>query len=557
DGEFHYFENKTPSNTVSNERPEDLILSTSFIDENIVAGSSVASLSTLDSNPGDTHTYSLVSGDGDADNNVFLINSNQLMIVDSPDFELNDTYSIRLQTMDSGGLTFEKTFILSVNDLPEPFNKPELVSATIDGDTLFLAFNKPLDSNNSPSLELWTVAEDGKNVNIKSIEQRASVGKIILILEQPVDSLSEVTLGYRDLDGDQITDVVQDIDGNDLASIDSLAVDNQTERATTELGVLFAEVDGNKVLVAFNRELDDVLPSSAPFRFKSNGKKVSIEDAVLDSGGRQLILTLSRFIRFDENSTLIYTDAVGDQRDGVVQDIDGNDLASFNMDVENSSPQESELQLISGEAEDNLITLDFNEQLSGTRLSKKLFKVKVNSKKAKVDSADLFPEDGYIEININKNIEFGDDVLISYKDLNGDQSDGVIQDGYGTDLASFKNFAPDVTAPDEQGPILEEAYIDDGQLYLEFDELIAPGKVKGSRIKLRADGKRLKVKGTTIEDEDTVAVFELKKQLSPITQELFLSYKDPKRDQRSGVIQDLIGNDMESLQNIAVEIVAL
>ena len=67
----------------------------------------------------------------------------------------------------------------------------------------------------------------------------------------------------------------------------------------------------------------------------------------------------------------------------------------------------------------------------------------------------------------------------------------------------------------------------------------------------------MKVKGTTIEDEDTVAVFELKKQLSPITQELLLSYKDPKRDQRSGVIQDLIGNDMESLQNIAVEIVAL
>ena len=26
----------------------------------------------------------------------------------------------------------------------------------------------------------------------------------------------------------------------------------------------------------------------------------------------------------------------------------------------------------------------------------------------------------------------------SYKDLNGDQADGVIQDGYGSDLATFK-----------------------------------------------------------------------------------------------------------------------
>ena len=67
----------------------------------------------------------------------------------------------------------------------------------------------------------------------------------------------------------------------------------------------------------------------------------------------------------------------------------------------------------------------------------------------------------------------------------------------------------------------------------------------------------MKVKSTNIEDENTVAIFDLKKQLLPITQELLLSYKDPKRDQRSGVIQDLIGNDMESLENIAVEIVAL
>ena len=141
--------------------------------------------------------------------------------------------------------------------------------------------------------------------------------------------------------------------------------------------------------------------------------------------------------------------------------------------------------------------------------------------------------------------------------MNGDQADGVIQDGYGSDLATFKNFALDVTSPDEQGPILEEAYIDDGQLYLEFDELIAPGKVKGSRIKLRADGKRMKVKSTTIEEEDTVAIFDLKKKMSLNTKELLLSYKDPKRNQASGVIQDLIGNDMNSLQNYGVEIVSL
>ena len=63
------------------------------------------------------------------------------------------------------------------------------------------------------------------------------------------------------------------------------------------------------------------------------------------------------FHSFDETATLMYTDADGDQRNGVVQDAEGNDLSSFNIDVENASPPESKLKLVSGEAEDGLITL--------------------------------------------------------------------------------------------------------------------------------------------------------------------------------------------------------
>ena len=434
---------------------------------------------------------------------------------------------------------------------------PQLIAAQVDGTSLVLDFDRQLDPNNTPSLDFWTVHEDSKSVKLQDLEQKSSVGRVIITLESPVDSQSTVTVSYRDLVGDQASDIIQDTDGFDLVSFDDFSVDNQTERATTELDVLFAEVDGDKVVVAFNRELDDVLPSSAPFRFKANGKKVSIEDAVLDKTGRQLTLMLSRSIRFDEKTKLMYTDAEGDQRDGVLQDAEGNDLSSFNIDVDNVSLQESELQLVSGEADGSFIRLDFDEQLGGTRLSKKRFKVKVNKKKAKVDSAELFSEDGYIEIGINKSVEFGDDILISYKDLNGDQSDGVIQDAFGRDLSSFKNYKLDVTSAKEEGPVLEEVYLEGTQLYLEFDELIAPGKVKGSRIKLRADGKRMKVNNAILEEEDTVVVFDLKKPIAPITQELLFSYKDPKRNQTSGVIEDLIGNDMESVKDVAVEIVTL
>ena len=102
-----------------NEVPTDLAISELTFDENIASGSAVAILSTTDQDTGDTHTYSLVSGDGDVDNSLFTIESNQLKIVNSPDYENKDSYSIRLQTKDSGGLTFEKSFNFSVNDLNE------------------------------------------------------------------------------------------------------------------------------------------------------------------------------------------------------------------------------------------------------------------------------------------------------------------------------------------------------------------------------------------------------------------------------------------------------
>ena len=74
-------------------------------------------MSTSDSDPGDAHTYTLVSGDGDTDNSSFTIEGDQLKIIESPDFETKSSYFIRLKTKDFGGLTFEKSFDLEVNDL--------------------------------------------------------------------------------------------------------------------------------------------------------------------------------------------------------------------------------------------------------------------------------------------------------------------------------------------------------------------------------------------------------------------------------------------------------
>jgi hypothetical protein len=99
--------------------PTDILLSNNNINENVPAETLVGNLNSVDPNAGDTHTYSLVIGTDDADNASFHIVGNQLLIKASPDYENKASYSILLQTTDQGGLSFNRSFTISINNLSQ------------------------------------------------------------------------------------------------------------------------------------------------------------------------------------------------------------------------------------------------------------------------------------------------------------------------------------------------------------------------------------------------------------------------------------------------------
>jgi hypothetical protein len=88
-------------------------------DENIAADTVLGPFATTDPDTGDTFTYALASGTGDTDNAKFTINGNELSINASPDYETQNSYSLRVRTTDSGGTSYEEVFTLAVNDLNE------------------------------------------------------------------------------------------------------------------------------------------------------------------------------------------------------------------------------------------------------------------------------------------------------------------------------------------------------------------------------------------------------------------------------------------------------
>ena len=101
-----------------NATPTDISLSSMSVDENVTIGTTLGSFLTTDSDSGDTHTYSLVSGIGDIDNSSFIVSGANLLTNTSIDYETKTSYSIRIQTSD-GTDTYSKSFTISVNDINE------------------------------------------------------------------------------------------------------------------------------------------------------------------------------------------------------------------------------------------------------------------------------------------------------------------------------------------------------------------------------------------------------------------------------------------------------
>jgi hypothetical protein len=94
--------------------PSDISLSTTNIGENVLVGGLIAALSSSDPNPGDTHSYALATGVGSSDNASFSIVGNQLRAAASFSGLIGNSFSIRLRSTDGGGLSFEKSFSLTV-----------------------------------------------------------------------------------------------------------------------------------------------------------------------------------------------------------------------------------------------------------------------------------------------------------------------------------------------------------------------------------------------------------------------------------------------------------
>ena len=116
-------------NIIGNRAPTAIQLNQNTVIENTSTAAAdllFGQLSAVDPDPNESHTFQLVTGAGDGDNNRFRIVGNQIFIKQGEllDFETKATYSVRVRTSDSSGATLEQTLGLSIQNASEVLGNP-------------------------------------------------------------------------------------------------------------------------------------------------------------------------------------------------------------------------------------------------------------------------------------------------------------------------------------------------------------------------------------------------------------------------------------------------
>ena len=99
-----------------NEDPYAMYLTNTTVDEKLPALSFVSKMITFDEDRIDHHTYSLIAGEGDADNAYFTIRNDSLLTNEVLIYEEKQAFNIRIQTTDKGGKTYSMKVTVNLNN---------------------------------------------------------------------------------------------------------------------------------------------------------------------------------------------------------------------------------------------------------------------------------------------------------------------------------------------------------------------------------------------------------------------------------------------------------
>lgn len=301
--------NDTKTVTI-NRAPTGISLSATAVSENVAANTTIGTLSTTDSDVGDTFTYTLVSGTGDTDNASFIIDGDALKLTLSPNYETKSSYALRIETKDAAGATFSKAFTVTVTDLNEEPTITSGASANFAENASGTAYTAAALDPDAGTTLTWSITGGADNAKFTV---NASTGALAFVsspdYESPADADGSntyvVTLRVSDgtlMDEKTVTVTVTDV--NEEPAVTSAAAADFAENGSgTAYSAQASDPDAGDILTWSISGTDagsfNVNPSTGAVTFKTvpdfespadaNSDNVySITVTVSDDGGSPL-----------------------------------------------------------------------------------------------------------------------------------------------------------------------------------------------------------------------------------------------------------------------------
>lgn len=111
---------------------------------------------------------------------------------------------------------------------------PDFVSASVNGATLVMTYSDAglLDAAHGPPAGAFTVLAGGHPVSVTAVAVNGAAHTVTLTLASPVASGAAVSVAYGDPSGGDDVNAIQDIGGNDAASLSATNVTNNTAPPT-------------------------------------------------------------------------------------------------------------------------------------------------------------------------------------------------------------------------------------------------------------------------------------------------------------------------------------
>lgn len=382
-----------------------------------------------------------------------------------------------------------------------------------------IRFN-PVDSNAASMVKatFWVDPDDSKRIIIR-----------------PIEALKENTNYYITIEEEAITDLV----GNRFVGIL-----NQYQWTFQTIGgdktppaITKSEVSGTTLRIIFNEPLNaNLKPSPASFYVTVNGAARSINSVTV--AGNTVSLTLSSSVGSNQQVRVSYTKPAV----GLVQDLSGNQAASFsNVEVSNGFSSNTPV-IVGGSASGNQVVLNFSEQLA-TVNAYAYTQFSVSAGGSNYFTTSISNSGTSVTLYLSSSIPSGQTVYVSYS-----PSSYPLTGVSGITVSSFSNYnlsgSPGTPGwGDTLPPILQSVTASGTTVTIKYNEALSTYNIPGTfQYSVLVDGSARTVSSLRISGDSVILTLSSSVLAN---QKVRVSYIGS-----SNTVTDIYGNPAASFTNI-------